>query len=95
MDAYKSLDGKPGRKVEVIHVNHDTNQKAMDKYLVKGNINFPGLKQAETAKTPLVSLAPFEALPAMVITDANGKVVSSGEGKDCAKVLAKMKSLAK
>ena len=32
---------------------------------------------------------------AMVITDANGKVVSSGEGKDCAKVLAKMKSLAK
>jgi hypothetical protein len=93
VEAYASLVGKTSRNTEVILVNHDTSQKAMDKYLVKNKLNFPGL--AEKENSLLTTLFKFEALPAMAITDANGKVISSGEGQDCAKVLAKMKSLAK
>jgi hypothetical protein len=95
VEAYASLVGKTSRNTEVILVNHDTSQKAMDKYLVKNKLNFPGLKLAEKENSLLTTLFKFEALPAMAITDANGKVISSGEGQDCAKVLAKMKSLAK
>ncbi len=95
MDAYKSLDGKKGRKVEVILLDYDTSQKAMDKYLVKSKINFPGLKQAETEKNYLSKIKAIEGLPTIVIADANGKVVASGVGQECEKVITKMKQLAK
>ena len=96
MEAYKDLDGKSNRKVEAILVNHDTNQKAMDKYMTKGKVNFPGLQRAESEKNLLTSISNLKALPTMVIADANGKVIMRAEGvDDCEKAIAKMKSLAK
>lgn len=95
VDAYKSLDGKKDRKVEVILLNYDTDQKKMDKYLVDSKINFPGLKQAETEKSYLSKIKPIEGLPTIVIADADGKVVASGVGAESEKMIAKMKELAK
>lgn len=95
VDAYKKLDGKKDRKVEVILMDYDTNQKGMDKYMTKSKINFPGLKQAETEKSFLSKVFPVEGLPTLVIADANGKVVASGVGQECLKVVGKMKELAK
>lgn len=89
VDAYKNK----GDNVEYILMNYDDNQKAMDKYLVKSKINFPGLKNAERDKSFLTKIFPTEALPTLVIADSNGKVISSGVGAEVANVLAKAKKL--
>ena len=97
VDAYKALDGKKDRKVEVILMNYDSDQKGMDKYMLKSKINFPGLKNKETKGNFLSKIYPAEALPSAVIADANGKVIASGVGgaEIAKKVIAKMKQLAK
>ena len=96
MAAYAKLEGKKERNLEVVHVNHDTSQKAMDKYLVKSKINFPGLKQSETTENLLAKIPEVESLnlPTLVIADADGKVILSGSGPECDQVIAKMKKLA-
>ena len=74
-------------------MNYDDSQKAMDKYLVKSKINFPGLKIADRAANYLTTVFPAEGFPSLVIIDANGKVLSSGTGPKVSKVLAKVKKL--
>ena len=76
-------------------MNYDSDQKTMDKYLVKSQINFPGLKQAETEKNFLATIFTVAGLPSMVLADADGKVVMSGVGGETSKVIAKMKELSK
>ncbi len=96
MDLYKKLDGKADRKVEVILVNYDINQKSMDKYLTKSKINFPGLKQSETKTNFINQIQKVEnSLPAIVLADASGKVIDSATGADCNKIIAKIPSLMK
>ncbi len=91
VDAYKKVAGKKDRKVEIILVDHDTNQKAMDKYMVKSKINFPGLKRSETEKNLLSQIVKIEYLPTVILADANGKLISNDE----AKVMSKLKELTK
>jgi hypothetical protein len=79
--------------VEYILMNYDDSQKAMDKYLVKSKINFPGLKIADRDANYLTTVFPAEGFPSLVIIDANGKVLSSGTGPKVSKVLAKVKKL--
>ncbi len=95
VEFYKGLDGKKDRKLEIVLVNHDSNQKGMDQYMTKSKINFPGLKHSESNKNALATATKVEYLPTIVLTDANGKVVASGYGADCAKVIAKAKAVAK
>ena len=79
--------------VEYILMNYDDSQKAMDKYMVKSKINFPGLKNGDRDANYLTKVFPAEGFPSLVISDANGKVVSSGTGPTVSKVLAKVKQL--
>ena len=67
MDAYKKLDGKKDRKVEVILMDYDTNQKGMDKYMTKSKINFPGLKRKLTETSPLTKAHQTKVLPTVVL----------------------------
>ena len=91
VDAYKS---KKGNNVEFILMNYDDSQKSMDKYMVKSKINFPGLKNGERESNYLSKVFEAKGLPSLVVTDANGKVISSGVGGiKISKVLAKIKTL--
>lgn len=94
VELYKTIDGNPKRNVEIILIDYDINQRGMDKYLTKSKINFPGLKQAETESNFASTLQKIESsLPAIVLADANGKVLQFATGKDCSKVVAKVRSL--
>ena len=96
VEQYKALDGKKDRKVEFILIDHDINQRGMDKYLVKSKINFPGLKQSETENGFLTKIKPVTGgLPMVVITDANGKVKEFATEQNCKALVAKIPSLTK
>jgi len=89
----KAYSQRTSGNVEYILMNYDDNQKAMDKYMVKNKINFPGLKVGERDANYLTKVFPAEGFPSLVIIDANGKVLSSGIGPAVSKVLAKVKKL--
>jgi hypothetical protein len=91
VDAYKKLDGKKDRKIEIVHVNYDANQKGLEKYLKKSKINFPALKLSETKTSALATIHPTKYLPTVVLANANGKVIST----DLSAALAKLKELSK
>ena len=91
VDAYKKLAGKKDRKIEIVHVNYDTNQKALDKYLKKSKINFPALKHSENKTNALATFHKTEFLPTVVLANSSGKVIST----DLATVLAKLKEASK
>lgn len=90
VDAYKK--NKAGN-VEFILMNYDDNQKAMDKYLVKSKITFPGLKHAERESNYLSKVFDVKGFPSIAIVDANGKLVTSGIGAECASVIKKISKL--
>lgn len=89
VSAYK----KKGSNVEFILMNYDDNQKAMDSYLVKSKINFPGLKNGERDSNYLSKVFAVKAFPSIAIVDANGKLVTSGVGAQCASVIKKISKL--
>lgn len=92
--AYGNLAAVKAGQVEMLLVDYDRDQADMSKYMVKSKIPFPGLKFEGTPKThPLAKLGNVTALPTLVLVDANGKILASGD--EAKPVLEKLDQLTK
>ncbi|MEM7386956.1 MAG: thioredoxin-like domain-containing protein [Verrucomicrobiota bacterium] len=84
----KSYKKKKGN-IEVILVNHDTDQKKMNSYMTKSKMPFPGLKKSENKTSILTKAYEAKFLPTLLLLDKNGKVVSDDQKTVLKKLVGK------
>lgn len=89
MAEYYNTSLAKATKVELIHLNLDSDESAMAKFMKDGAFAFPGIPQAKWEKIKTFKEIAPRGVPSYKLVDATGKVIAEGaEAKSKAKELS-------
>jgi hypothetical protein len=67
------------REIEVIHYNHDYNEKAMEGFMIDFSFPWPAIAYKERENAKIITSLYGDEVPSYTLIDAGGRVLANGK----------------